>query len=470
MQFFRVLLLCLLSFAGTFLLAHESSDFSNLIAQVSPAVVNVSVTPKIATAKAPAHPPLNVPEDNPLSEFLRKFFEEENKHARPSIGSGFIVSKDGYVITNAHVVDNAERVLVKLSDRRELVAEVIGSDDEADIALLKVDAKNLPVVKTGASEHLRVGQSIFAIGSPFGFEHSVTVGVVSALGRSLPAGNYVPFIQTDAAVNPGNSGGPLFNIEGEVIGVNSHIYTDGGGFIGLSFAIPIELAMSVVEQIKKHGVVTRGWLGVYVQEVNHDLSKSFELERPQGALVTGIVPDSPASYAKIEVGDVILKFNEQAIDQVGQLPPLVGRTNPGEEVNLSILRNKKTMEVKVVISELSPELGSAARHQDLKEEEDLEISDFSTIGLVLKQFTEQELEQIDIEGYPLYVEDVEFGGAAYQAGLRRGDLLLSIDNRHFQSLESFNKVFADLPKNRFMAVLIQRNGMARFVALKVPEE
>lgn len=323
-------------------------DFTKLVEAHSAAVVNISTTKQQSShPKIPPNVQLpEFPEGSPFNDFFEKFLEEQGPGQKDyynskSLGSGFIISGDGYVVTNHHVVAEADEIIVKLSDRREFIAELIGSDPRSDIALLKINADNLPAVKLGSANDLKVGQWVLAIGSPFGFDHSVTSGIVSAKGRSLPNENYVPFIQTDVAINPGNSGGPLFNMSGEVVGINSQIYSRTGGFMGLSFAIPVEVAMDVVDQIKSTGYVSRGWLGVYIQEVTRELAQSFGMEKPSGALVAKIMDDSPAIDAKIKVGDVIIKFNDQEITSSASLPPIVGRVRVGEKVPVEILRNGK---------------------------------------------------------------------------------------------------------------------------------
>jgi len=320
-------------------------DFTHLVQENADAVVNISTTTQrpLERSLPPGTDIPELPEDGPFGDFLRKFFgdpgEGIERFDTRSLGSGFILSDDGYVVTNHHVVKNADEVIVKLSDRREFEAEVIGSDPKSDIAVLKIVAKDLPTLKMGNSESLKVGEWVVAIGSPFGFDHSVTAGIVSAKGRNLPNENYVPFIQTDVAINPGNSGGPLFNLDGEVVGINSQIYSRTGGFMGLSFAIPIEMAMDIVEQIKTIGHVTRGWLGVYIQEVTRELAESFSMKKPSGALVAKVMLNSPAEEAGIKVGDIILSYDGQEVENSAALPPMVGKTRTGEKAAIKILRN-----------------------------------------------------------------------------------------------------------------------------------
>ena len=328
--------------------ARSFPEFTQLVEEASPAVVNITATRQVTRNNR-----LESPNNQDMPEFFRRFFENNpgRSQPRPAAGSGFIISSDGYILTNNHVVEDADEIIVALSDRREREAELIGSDPASDLALLKINAKDLPTVKLGNSERLKVGEWVVAIGSPFGFELSVTAGIVSAKGRSLPDenGNYVPFIQTDVAINPGNSGGPLFDLEGEVVGINSQIFTRSGGFMGLSFAIPIDVAMEVVEQLKEKGSVSRGWLGVLIQRVDRDLAESFGLDRATGALITQVLIDSPAEQGGLKEGDVILKFNGRDIDLSSDLPHIVGRTKAESTVDVEIIRGgePETLEVTV---------------------------------------------------------------------------------------------------------------------------
>ncbi|MDC3386677.1 Do family serine endopeptidase, partial [Gammaproteobacteria bacterium] len=321
-------------------------DFTKLVEDNNASIVNISTVRKSVNKSANSHP--QIPNDE-LNDFLKKFFgdkgfespDKKSPRKAQSLGSGFIYSSDGYIITNHHVIADAEQIIVKLNDKRELEAKLIGSDASSDIALLKIKVKNLKPVKIGNSKKLKVGQWVLAIGSPFGFESTVTAGIVSAIGRSLPNDNYVPFIQTDVAINPGNSGGPLFNLQGEVVGINAQIFSRSGGFMGLSFAIPMDVAENVIEQLKKSGKVSRGWLGVYIQEVTNNLAKSFGMKKPTGALISKIIPDGPASKSDLKVGDIILKFDGKDITTSSSLPPIVGNTKVGKNVKIEILRNGK---------------------------------------------------------------------------------------------------------------------------------
>jgi len=341
------IVLCFFTLLGS-ALAGSLPDFTELVERNAPAVVNISTVSHGKPGYHQFHNPENMPlpENSPFNDLFRRFFDEEGKGEMPpedseSLGSGFIISKDGYVLTNHHVVDGADEVIVRLNNRKSYEAKVVGSDEASDIALLKIDAENLPAVRIGNSKNLKIGAWVLAIGSPFGFDATVTAGIVSAKGRSLPSENYVPYIQTDVAINPGNSGGPLFNLDGEVVGINSQIFSRSGGFMGLSFAIPIELAMNVADQLRKEGHVTRGYLGVLIQDVDRNLAETFGMSRPQGALVARVIKDSPAAKGGLRVGDIILTFNDQPLRNSSQLPPLVGTMTVGEDARLQVLMRVK---------------------------------------------------------------------------------------------------------------------------------
>jgi serine protease Do len=343
-------------FITTHISANQLPDFTELVDKNTHAVVNISTTQKAQPQRNALPPGLKVPENSEYGELLEHFFGMPNQRPRSrdaqSLGSGFVISTDGYLLTNHHVVKNADEIIVRFQDRRELKAVLVGSDERTDVALLKVEASGLPVVKFGSSQQLKVGEWVFAIGSPFGFESSVTAGIVSAKGRSLPQENYVPFIQTDVAINPGNSGGPLFNLKGEVVGINSQIYSRSGGFMGLSFAIPIDVAMNVSQQIKNNGHVVRGWLGVRIQDVTRELAKSFAMKKPHGALVAQVIDDSPAQKAGVEVGDVIIGFNGQMVNRSSSLPPMVGSANIANKAQLKVIRNKVHKVLNVTLENL----------------------------------------------------------------------------------------------------------------------
>jgi serine protease Do len=442
-------------------------DFTGLVAENAAAVVNISTTRK--EMEMPKLPPdlriPDLPDDNRLKEWLRRFFGDGDEgfgtHRTESLGSGFIVSQDGYVITNAHVVEDADEIVVRLSDRRELMAELVGHDTHSDIALLKIEADKLPAVMIGSSRALRIGEWVLAIGSPFGFDHSVTAGIVSAKGRSLPSENYVPFIQTDVAINPGNSGGPLFNLDGKVVGINSQIFSRTGGFMGLSFAIPIELAMDVTEQLKTDGYVSRGWLGVYIQEVTGELAESFDMAKPTGALVTRILPNSPAQKAGLRVGDIILSYDGREVPTSAALPPMVGQTETGKKVELKIMREGNQITQDLTIGRLpgqDPELLTIPR---LPEMSDL------VLGLKVQELTPEQQKKLGLEEGGLRVLEVR-EGPAKDAGVQAGDILQMINNERLTSVEQFKTLTQNLPKGKFASVLVQRRHGPVFLALRVP--
>jgi serine protease Do len=441
-------------------------DFTKLVEAHSAAVVNISTSKQQSShPKIPPNVQLpEFPEGSPFNDFFEKFLEEQGPGQKDyynskSLGSGFIISGDGYVVTNHHVVAEADEIIVKLSDRREFIAELIGSDPRSDIALLKINADNLPVVKLGSANDLKVGQWVLAIGSPFGFDHSVTSGIVSAKGRSLPNENYVPFIQTDVAINPGNSGGPLFNMSGEVVGINSQIYSRTGGFMGLSFAIPVEVAMDVVDQIKSTGYVSRGWLGVYIQEVTRELAQSFGMEKPSGALVAKIMDDSPAIDAKIKVGDVIIKFNDQEITSSASLPPIVGRVRVGEKVPVEILRNGKIKKVTVVIGQL-PDSEQAQQQSQTQKQKN------GVLGMQLQLLEADEKEKTGLD-FGLRVIGIQ-DGPAKAAGIRKNDVVQMIDGEKVDSIKNLKKLIKDLPAGKYVSVLVQRPDGPQFLAMQIP--
>ena len=466
-------LLVLICTASTNAVArYNLPDFTELVEENADAVVNIS-TSKQSEVKRGLPPGMempDLPEDNPFGDFLEKFFGEHGGNGGDeffnsrSLGSGFIISNDGYVITNHHVVKGADEIIVKLSDRRQLVAEMVGSDPRSDIALLKLEGSDFPSVKLGDSDAIKVGQWVLAIGSPFGFDASVTAGIVSAKGRSLPSENYVPFIQTDVAINPGNSGGPLFDLDGKVVGINSQIYTRSGGFMGLSFAIPIEDAMDVVDQLKTHGYVSRGWLGVYIQEVTRELAESFGMEKPTGALVAKILPESPAQDTDLQVGDIILSYDGKEVKNSASLPPMVGRTRVGESVKLKLMRDGKTKNIKLTIGKL-PEKDQSLANKDSPEEE----TEDTVFGLVLRSLTEDEMEKLELENGGLLVLDAQ-NGVAKSAGIRKGDVIQMINGEPVESIDAFTKLMNDLPEGKFVSILVQRSHGPEFLAMRVPEK
>lgn len=445
--------------------ALELPDFTELVEEYHPTVVNISTTKK--TERRSALPPgMEVPpelENSPFGDLFRRFFGEGEQAPEQfdsnSLGSGFIISKDGYVLTNNHVVEGAETVIVRLYDRRELTAEVVGIDERSDIALLKISAADLPVVKMGTGSNLKVGEWVVAIGSPFGFDHSVTAGIVSAKGRSLPNENYTPFIQTDVAINPGNSGGPLFNLDGEVVGINSQIYSRTGGFMGLSFAIPIEVAMDVVEQLKSKGKVTRGWLGVVIQEVTRELAESFGMKRAHGALVARVLPGSPAESAGVQVGDIIVAYNDNEVDKSTELPPLVGRTQVGDSADLEIMRDGKQKVLPVTIGELPEDAEIAAVTPPGEGVTD------NKLGLKVGELDKETRKALDVKNGGVMVKEVKEGPAA-EAGIRSGDVIVMLDNQSVENIQQFEQIVDALKTDKSIAVLVQRQDGPIFLALK----
>lgn len=447
--------------------ARSLPDFTQLVEQAAPAVVNISTTQTVQRRSTRGlAPPGEIP------EIFRHFFGEipegqspfpEQQQKRQSLGSGFIISEDGYILTNNHVVENADEVIVRLSDRRELVAEVIGTDPSSDMALLKVNAKGLPVVKIGNSDALKVGEWVLAIGSPFGFDHSVTAGIVSAKGRALPNETYVPFIQTDVAINPGNSGGPLFNLKGEVVGINSQIYTRSGGFMGLSFAIPMQVALDVADQLKKQGRVSRGWLGVAIQDVSRDLAESFGLDKPQGALIANADPQGAGAKGGLKAGDIILAVNKQTIDSSSDLPPAVGRIRPGEKGEFLILRDGKRRTLHLAVGERpdDPQISRAERPT-------AEPARVDRLGLRVEMLPAALKERWSLESGVQVVEAAS-GGAAAQAGIRQGDVLVSMAGETLKTPAQFAALVEKLPANQSVAVRLVRRGNSQFVAVRIQE-
>ena len=445
-------------------MAKQLPDFTDLVKTLSPSVVNISTVQEQKQNSRSAMP--HNFNDQEVPEIFRDFFrgfqqppgQQPRMHPQ-SLGSGFIISDDGYILTNHHVIDNAEKVVVRLNDRREIEAEIIGSDQRSDVALLKVDAKDLPALEIGSSSDLEVGEWVLAIGSPFGFDSTVTAGIVSAKERALPGDSYVPFIQTDVAINPGNSGGPLFNLDGEVVGINSQIYTRSGGFMGVSFSIPIDVAMEVANQLKDKGSVSRGWLGVKIQEVTRDLAESFGLDKPSGALVAQVLSGSPAEEAGFEAGDVILKFNGREIGLSAELPAQVGRIAPGESAVVEVFRAGQSINLKVTIGELpsSEELAATRAQPEPKERKSL--------GLVVQDMTAEIQERTGVDT-GVYVESVGQGPAA-NAGVRQGDVITMLAGQSVTSVEQLSDLVADLPDDRAVPLRVIRVGSPVFLAMRV---
>ena len=449
----------------------ELPDFTALVEKASPAVVNISTRQKVAERLSANQ---LMPDLEGLPPIFREFFErglpripndsgsgKNRQREAQSLGSGFIISEDGYVLTNNHVVAEADEIMVRLPDRSELTAKLIGTDPRTDVALLKISGKNLPTVKIGKSSELKPGEWVVAIGSPFGFDHSVTAGVVSAVGRSLPNENYVPFIQTDVAINPGNSGGPLFNLKGEVVGINSQIFTRSGGFMGLSFAIPMDVAMDVASQLKSGGKVARGWLGVAIQEVNKDLAESFGLDRPAGALVAQVMENGPAAKGGLKVGDVILSVDGKPVIMSADLPHLIGAMKPGTKTELAVVRGGDRKDLSITVGAL-PEGDDDVLASGGGATGDL-IS--PRLGVHVSDLTPDQKKNLDLQSGAVITQVTD--GPAALIGLRPGDIITHLSNQAVDSARSFVKIAADLPANRSVSLRVLRQGRASFITFRL---
>lgn len=465
----RILLLAWLSWATVaFGQGRELPDFTDLAEKQGQAVVNISTTHIVRGNRMLPQFPFD--EDDPAFDLFRRFMPRQHpgvprEFENKSLGSGFVISQDGYILTNAHVVDGADEVIVKLNDKRELKAKVIGSDRRTDVALIKIEATGLPAVRLGDPNKLRVGEWVVAIGSPFGFESSVTAGIVSAKGRSLPQENYVPFIQTDVAINPGNSGGPLFNLAGEVVGVNSQIYSQSGGYQGVSFSIPIDVAAKVARQLRDSGAVTRGWLGVVVQEVDRDLAQQFGMDKAEGALVARVLPESPAARAGLREGDVILRYNGEPLPSSSSLPHMVGITDPGEVATLDVVRAGKELKIKIDVGTLRAE--ATAQPEGEPAEARPETPD-TALGMAVRPLTVEERNSAQVVSGGLMVTEVRDGPAA-RAGVRTGDILVQLAGQEVDTLARFAEVVDRLTPGQTVPVLVQRRSAPLFLALDVPQ-
>lgn len=436
-------------------------DFASLVEQVGPSVVNISVK-----SVERRRMPMFGNEDDPFFDFFRRFGlpvpnspqggqGDDDTQISQGVGSGFIVSSDGYILTNAHVVQGATDVTVKLTDKREFKAKVVGSDKRSDVALIKIDANNLPAVKMGEASRARVGEWVVAVGSPFGFENTVTSGIISAKARRLEGDSYTTFIQTDVAINPGNSGGPLFNLNGEVIGINSQIYSGTGQFAGISFSIPIDAALKVRDQLLKHGKVSRGKLGVMVQGMDSELAQSFGLEKPAGALVSSVDPSGPAAKAGVQSGDIIMQVDGKPVDETQDLPSMIGEHAPGDVVHLKVWRDKSNHDLTVKLAEATDDAGLAKAPGD-------KGSTGGKLGLAVRPLTEGEQRRLGVTG-GLLIENAT--GAAAKAGIRQGDVVLAVNNQRVSTIDQLRK-YADAAGKR-VPLLIQRGENQQYVVVKL---
>lgn len=444
-------------------------DFTPIVKQFGPAVVNISTTEtKVARGASSPFPP-----NSPLNQFFAPFFGgpgggapgaggQNQKYQVQSLGSGFIVSPDGYIVTAAHVVKGAQKIIVSLTNHQQYVAQLVGLSTRIDVALLKIDASNLPTVHLGDSGKLDVGQWVLAVGAPFGFENSVTQGVISAVARPLPDDPYIPFIQTDVPINPGNSGGPLFNMRGEVVGINDQIYTSSGGYMGLSFSIPINIAMDAVKQLKLHQKVHFGWLGVMIQDVSMDLAKSFHMKEPVGALISQVVPDGPAAKAGLRPGDVIVSFDGHAIYNSSELPPLVGALPAGFQAKVGIIRDGKPMQVKVMVASLPNDMegmtGSASAQ--------VQRGEIKRLNIQVGALTPEAKQQLHVKTGVLVLGAGV--GPAVEAGIRPGDVILQVAQQTITSVTELQKLVASLPAGQPVPVLIRRGEGSFYLVITLP--
>ena len=445
-------------------------DFTRLVDQVGPAVVNIRTLEKVSDRRGVEGGPYM---DEEMLEFFRRFGlpvpnmppqgrpgpggGEDEESRQSGVGSGFILSSDGYVMTNAHVVDGASEVIVTLTDKREFKAKIVGADKRTDVAVVKIDAKGLPAVKVGDVNRLKVGEWVMAIGSPFGLENSVTAGIVSAKQRDT--GDYLPFIQTDVAINPGNSGGPLLNMRGEVVGINSQIYSRSGGFMGISFAIPIDEAVRVSDQLRTTGKVTRGRIGVQIGLVTKEVAESIGLGKARGALVSAVEPDSPAAKAGIEPGDIIVKYDGNAIDKVGDLPRLVGNTKPGTKSAITVFRRGQMRELCIMVAEVEPDEVAAASAAG----RDGATASATQLGLVVGDLTEAQKRSLGIKGGVRIVSAVD---AAARAGLREGDVIVAVANNEVANTKAFEAALAKADKSKAVNLLVRRGEWTQYVLIR----
>ena len=436
--------------------AASSVDFSNLVEQVSPAVVSVNVVKKMTQEELL---------QQQVPEILRRFFgnqviipQQQAPQEKTAYGSAFFISKDGYLLTNHHVVEDASKVTIRLNDRREIDATVVGSDERTDVALLKVKGLNFPELRTGNVDRLRVGEPVLAIGSPFGFDYSASAGIVSAKMRNMMGETSVPFIQTDVALNPGNSGGPLFNQNGEVVGVNSRIFSGTGGYMGLSFSIPIDVAMDVADQLKKNGKVTRSYLGVMLQDIDRNLAESYNLPKPEGSLVTQVTPNSPAAKAGFKSGDVILKFNGSAISRTSDLLNYLNRTLPNQVIQLQVLRDDKVRNISATLT-TAPDDTPAKVEQTAQQKGPV-------LGVTIRNLTANEQSQLDVKG-GILVQEVKLGGIAAQSRMIAGDIITQINNKTILNSDDFIQSVSELKKGSIARVSIIRQNQHAMLGMRI---
>ncbi|MDD4851853.1 MAG: Do family serine endopeptidase [Acinetobacter towneri] len=431
-------------------------DFSNLVEQVSPAVVSVNVVKKMSQEELL---------QQQVPEILRRFFgnqviipQQQIPQEKTGYGSAFFISKDGYLLTNHHVVEDASKVTIVLNDRRELDATVVGSDERTDVALLKVQGASFPELRTGNVDQLRVGEPVLAIGSPFGFDYSASAGIVSAKMRNMMGETSVPFIQTDVALNPGNSGGPLFNQRGEVVGVNSRIFSGTGGYMGLSFSIPIDVAMDVADQLKRNGKVTRSYLGVSLQDIDRNLAESYKLSKPEGSLITQVAPNSPAARAGLRAGDVILKYNGTPISRTSELLNYLNRSVPNQSIQLEVLRDDKRRNITATVS-TAPDDTPAKNNPET-------AAKGPVLGVSIRDLTVAEQRQLDIKGGVL-IQEVRRGGSAAQARIMPGDVVVQLNNTPIQNANQFVETVSTLKKGSVARVVIIRQGQRAIIGMRI---
>ncbi|MDO4682549.1 MAG: DegQ family serine endoprotease [Lautropia sp.] len=458
--------------------ARQLPDFTQLVEQTGGAVVNIRTTERAGNRQNPHGLNELLDPNDPFYEFFRRFFppgavpgvpqQPQGRQGPPSnqeipkgLGSGFIISQDGYLLTNHHVVEGADDIYVTLTDKREFKGKLIGSDRNTDVALIKIDATNLPVLSIGDPNQVRVGEWVLAIGSPFGLDNTVTAGIVSAKARET--GDYLPFIQTDVAVNPGNSGGPLINMNGQVIGINSQIYSRTGGFMGISFAIPIDEAMRVSDQLKAKGRVVRGRIGVAITEVTKEIAEPLGLEKPMGAQVSSVEQGGPAGKGGVEPGDIILKFDGKPVERSSDLPRLVGNTQPGTKVDIEVWRQGQAERLSVVVGEIPSEQVRTAQGDP---QEKGATAKANWLGIVAADLTAEQRREQGVQKGGVMIGSLEPGGIAAQAGLRQGDVLLQLNSRHITSASQFEGLVAKLDRKRTMVLLVKRGADASYVPIR----